>query len=324
MRRFCFVAILTVLFWSSCSKESDQPKTQEQPRALKKFSVTIDWVPSPEYYGFFYAKERDIYRNAGFDVDINYASGAPVVAAEIASRVIYAGTTTSDNVLRQYARGAKFSEVVPLLPFNPVVIASLAESPIENLEQLNGKTLGTNKQSSVYQQLLALIDKRKITGKFNEYPIGYGGAVQLKNKEVDAILAYTTNVVVDVEIDGTEVKELRLDDKDLAIYTYGLVLVFGPEERLLKSGLTSEDMAAFSDATLEGYKKGAEDLAGAIASLKKVAPTLDEKKLRRAITKIGKELDAAKEYPSDELDNWVEDPSITPALRKEVTQLYRK
>jgi len=180
----------------------------------KSFTVTIDWVPSPEYYGFFYAKENGLYRNAGLEVDIKYGSGAPVVANQLAAGSIYAGTTTSDNVLRQIARGATFSQMIPILRFNPVVLAYLP-NPDFNLEASNlaatltNKVIGTNKQSSVYAQLMHLVDKGVIKkDSFKEYPIGYGGPLQLKQHLADVILAYTTNVVVDLEIEGLKPREV--------------------------------------------------------------------------------------------------------------------
>lgn len=318
MRRTVILTILVIstLFFG-CQKASDKDVSPK----VKQFDVTIDWVPSPEYYGFFYAKEKGFYRDAGLNVKINYGSGAPAVANELAAGAIYAGSTTSDNVLRQVARGADFSQAIPLLTYNPCVIASLAKSPIIKLGDLRGKVLGTNKQASVYQQLLYLIRTGKIDqNSFKEYPIGYGGAAQLRSGEVNAILAYTTNVVIDLRKDNVDVSELFFSDE--GIKTYGLVLVLASENQLSKAGLKGEDVKKFIAATKKGYNEGVKDIPGSIDALRHAEPSLDNKKLEIAIKRIG-ELNNKDASPIKDLDLWVEGQDISPATRDKTVTLYR-
>lgn len=323
MSRTIYTTLLSLLLLSivGCSSNADKSKTSKSSDELKQFDVTIDWVPSPEYYGFFYAKESGYYKDIGLNVIIHNGSGAPVVANEIAAGAIYAGTTTSDNVLRQVARGAKFYKVKSLLTYNPSVVASLSDSPVKKIQDLNGKILGTNQQSSVYQQLLYLGQIGKISfEKFKEYPIGYGGAMQLKSREVNAILAYTTNVVVDLEKDGIKVNEIYLGDEGVA--TYGLVLAFGEESKWGKANITIADINNFIDATIRGYLKGADDVGNTIKALKKAEPTLDDQKITLAVKKIQK-LNYNVNYPLAALDLWVTDDNITKDVRSKALALYK-
>lgn len=284
------------------------------------FNVVIDWVPSPEYYGFFYAKETGIYRSSGLNVDIEHGSGAPSVASRLAAGSIYAGTTTSDNVLRQIARGAIFDSVTPLLEFNPVVIASLSTHPIKTVDSLKGKTIGVNQQSSAYQQFLVVLQKKGISPDgYKEYPIGYGGAAQLKVGEVDAILAYTTNVVIDLEASGSHVEEIRLEDKGNDICSFGVVLVIAAEQVLNTQSISRETVEKFISATLEGYRRGAEDVVRAVAALQKAEPTLNKEKLTMAIDKIGM-LNRRAVCDRSRLDDWV---NVSAAARGTAMSLYR-
>jgi len=212
--------------------------------------------------------------------------------------------------------------VTPLLLFNPSVIVSLAENQINVLSDLRNKVLGLNKQSSVYQQILYLIKKGKLEKDIKEYPIGYGGTAQLLSGEVDAIMAYTTNVTVNLEIErGKEnIKEIHFDKYE--IYTYGIVLVFGSETQLSKAGLTKEDVQKFIEVTKDGYRKGAEDITGSVNALKQTEPTLEDVKIAEAIKKI-KRLNNEGGYPLDQLDIWVENEKITPSVRNIVILLYK-
>jgi NitT/TauT family transport system substrate-binding protein len=309
-----YVLFVSALLWLGCFGKSPASPGRH-------FKINIDWLPSAEYYGFFYAKSRNIYRGVGLDVEIVPGSGAPIVAKQLASGDIYAGTTTSDNVLREVARGAAFSRIVPVLCFNPCVIASLKSTRINQLSDLRGKTLGTNQQSSAYQQLMYFIEQGMIKkGSFKEYPIGFGGAEQLKSGVVDAIIAYTTNTVVDLERQGVGVKEIYLGDQGVA--TYGLVLVLGSPKQMRDEGLSDSDVDHFVKATLQGYAEGLKDVNGAIAALHSVEPTLDEVKLRMAIEKI-KNLNNRSKYPASSLDQWVRGTKINDFTRRKVLELYR-
>jgi ABC-type nitrate/sulfonate/bicarbonate transport system substrate-binding protein len=295
-----------------------QPPSQTQ--TLTKFTITIDWIPAPEYYGFFYARQKGIYKDVGLDVEIRFANGAPEVAKELAVGNIYAGTTTSDNLLRQVADGAEFSFARPLLKFNPCVLASLAKSPITKLEDIREKIIGTNPQSSVYQQFLYLLKQHNISkSSFKQYPIGWGGAAQLKAGDVDAILAYTSNVVIDLEKDKIPVTEIFFGD--LGVESYGVVLAVGSEKLLAKNGISAEQARKFAAATIAGYEMGYQDVPGAVAALQAAEPTLEKTKVEFAIRKIGK-LNARFQFVSSNLDRWVEDSNITEESRSATRRLF--
>lgn len=318
MKQFSFLASAIFLLLIGCT---DQSATN--PQKLKPFEVTIDWVPSPEYYGFFVAKEQGFYKEAGLNVEIKHGSGAPVVANQIASGAIYAGTTTSDNLLRQLARGGKFYEqkAEPLLCFNPSVVVSLKNKPISSFSNLDGRILGVNKQSSVYQQLQYLVEKGEVKSKFTEFPIGWGGVAQINAGQVDAFLAYATNAAVDLSLEKEKdggIEEIYFSKA--GVHLYGLVLAFSDK---LPKAITKEDLDAFVKATKKGYEEGAKDTNKAFKALNKVAPTLKEDKVKKAVEKISalnKDKDKIANF--DELDSWVSGDGITPEVKNKAKGLY--
>lgn len=314
--------------------QSCQNSNTENRKSLKKMEVKIDWIPSPEYYGFFYAKAKGLYKNAGLDVKILRGTGAPAVAKELSVGTIYAGTTTSDNVLREMIdaksnnNGEPFYSATALLSFNPCVIASLDKDGkrVENIKALQGKTLGVNKQSSVYQQFQWLITKYADVkpDSIMEYPIGWGGSVELELGKVDAILAYATNVVLDLEKKGIPTYELYLGDEGAC--TYGTVLVTSRAEVFKKEGLSTNDIQKFVQATKDGYVKGASDIDSAIEALLKEEPTLNREKLRLAINKIAEKNDSVH-YNEEDVDRWYKgEPGkdVSEEVRVNTRQLYKR
>lgn len=318
-----FLLLCVSVLVSSCSKDNREGGSPQPNESIKPFEVTIDWVPSPEYYGFFVAKQEGFYKKAGLDVTIKYGSGAPVVANQVAVGTIYAGTTTSDNVLRQVALGADFSQVVPLLKFNPTVLVSLKEKPIADLKQMNGKTIGLNKQSSVYQQMQFLIEKSpQLDWKtVKEYPIGWGGGQQLEVGEVDAILAYATNTALDLKIKKVQVEELFF--RNAGIHLYGLVLAFAGQKTVLGNGLDSSDLAKFVAATKEGYAFGEKNPSLAAKALRSTEPTLDSVKIMAAIQRIG-ELNQTMVSDFAQLDRWLMGGKISESALEKTKLLYRQ
>jgi ABC-type nitrate/sulfonate/bicarbonate transport system substrate-binding protein len=285
------------------------------------FTVKIDWVPSAEYYGFFYALEKGFYLSKELDVKIQSGTGAPNVAKELSVGSVYAGTTTSDNLLRQLADGAQFTKAVVLLKYNPCVLAVKRDSDIQKISDVKGRTIGTNQQSSAYQQFTYILSKQgiPITG-IREIPIGYGGAAQVQTGQADGILGYTTNVIVDLEYQQIPIREIYFGDN--GVESYGLVLAINQNAAAL-NGVTPESVNRFLEATLQGYSAGENDISGAVAALIKVAPTLDRGKLELAMNKIIR-LNRTTQYSLEQIDGWVTDPKVTPTIRKQMQGLLGK
>jgi ABC-type nitrate/sulfonate/bicarbonate transport system substrate-binding protein len=315
--RYVPVLLLLVPLLLGCPERRDAPASRAP---LQPFEVTLDWAPSPEFFGFYYAKAKGIYAKRGLDVRLHHGAGAPAVAADLGSGAIYAGTTTSDNLVRQIARGGRFSRAVALLAYNPVVIASLEGSGIAEPRDLRGHTLGTNRNSSTYQQLRFLLNREQIdAATFREYPIEFGGAAELLDRRVDAVLAYRANVVAALEAKGKKAREIFLSGH--GIYTYGEVLAFADRAALEAAGIAPAAVDAFADATLEGYRRCAEDVGACVAALTDADPPLNPEKLSHGIRQIMR-LTPMAAYPRSELDRWVVAGAVTEEHRTAALALY--
>lgn len=320
MRKLSIITVLAIIAVSVASLLIRKPTTTGE--AERKVVLKIDWVPSPEYYGIFYAKSEGLYAQRGLSVEIQYGTGAPDVAKELAVGSVLAGTTTSDNLLREIAGGARFVAAVPLLRFNPSVLAVRGERPPKSLAELQGRKIGVNKQSSVYSQYVYMIKSSGLTtDKFEEYPIGWGGAAELGGGLVDGILAYTTNVVVDLEINHVAVSEYFFGDH--GVESYGTVLVIGKGDG--KHALSEADQRAIIEATLQGYRDGADGagLEKSVAALRHVAPTLNSEKVRAAIIKSAR-LNARTHYELAQVDAWLTNAQIKESDRSMERDLFAK
>ncbi|MCX6830074.1 MAG: ABC transporter substrate-binding protein [candidate division Zixibacteria bacterium] len=290
-------------------------------KTRKHIILKIDWTPEPTYFGIFYAKEKGFYKEAGFDVEIIYGKGAPIVAGEISLGAVKVGTTTSDNILTQVAQGRKYSLCVPLLKFNPFAILSLANKPVRSLDDLKGKKIGVNVESITYTQYLTALRNANIDkSEISEVPVGWGGAEFLVAGKVDAILGYITNHGVDLQAKGKDYVSILYSNLNIPLYSYGLVLAFAPIDSTSEDYLTECEMFHFAKATMEGYEKGAASKIDAAKVLAGIEPSLNEDRIIYGIDKITR-LNAESKANLENIDLWKQD--ISERNRQLAKSYYR-
>src|SRR5262245_42369507 len=104
---------------AGCSRDKTEPpaadpaasKATATKPALTKSRLALDWVPEPEFGGFYAARENGAYARHGLDVEIlGGGAGAPVAQMVAAGQADF-GTTGADAVLTARARGV---DLVPL------------------------------------------------------------------------------------------------------------------------------------------------------------------------------------------------------------------
>jgi len=102
--RFSLVLLALVALLVGCSKPAD-------PGAAARTKLALNWVPEPEFGGFYAARDGGAYRKAGLDVEIQGGgAGVPVVQMVAAGQVDF-GVAGADEVLTARARGA---DVIPI------------------------------------------------------------------------------------------------------------------------------------------------------------------------------------------------------------------
>lgn len=88
------------------------PATAAQSAPAAKVKLALNWVPEPEFGGFYAARESGAFAKEGLDVEIlGGGAGVPVVQMVAGGQVDF-GISGADEVLTARARGA---DVLPLL-----------------------------------------------------------------------------------------------------------------------------------------------------------------------------------------------------------------
>src|SRR5262249_54914252 len=103
LARPAFLLVLLVLLsvLAGCSRSTENKGAGE-----RRVKLALDWVPEPEFGGFFAAREGGAFKHAGFDVEImSGGAGVPVVQMVAAGHAEF-GIASGDEVIIARSRGA--------------------------------------------------------------------------------------------------------------------------------------------------------------------------------------------------------------------------
>lgn len=131
-------AILAIaVFTSSCSRTT--PGAANFVTAVK---LALDWVPEPEFGGFYAARDQGAFKAEGLDVEIQGGgAGVPVVQMVATGKADF-GIAGADEVITARARGADVVPVFAVFQTSPQAIMAHASRGATTLaEVLSSGTL---------------------------------------------------------------------------------------------------------------------------------------------------------------------------------------
>ena len=129
------LAAVTLL--AGCSKKSPPVSSevnQASARAPQVVTLALNWVPEPEFGGFYAARESGAYLGQGLKLDIQGGgAGVPVLQMVATGRADF-GTVGADELLTARARGADVVAVFAVFQTSPQGIMVHASRKLAKLE----------------------------------------------------------------------------------------------------------------------------------------------------------------------------------------------
>ena len=129
---------LAVCFASGCGKKSQSKRGSEAdagalPQA--KVVLALDWVPEPEFGGFYAGREQGAYKRHGIGIEIQGGgAGVPVLQMVATGRADF-GTVGADELLTARARGADLVALFAVFQTSPQGIMVHASRKLQKLEE---------------------------------------------------------------------------------------------------------------------------------------------------------------------------------------------
>lgn len=222
-------------------------------------TLQLGWVHTAEYSGFYIAEDAGFYAdenlsveiaNGGFDADDNFI----YPPGQVLDGEADFGITGADQLLSARANGAPLVAIATIFQRNPVVVISFAENDIVRPEDLIGKSISVDTQSSTGLSFVAMLNELDIDIEELDTSLEYSSSyASLVDGEVDALLAYVTNQVVALEAQGYELNMIFPSDYAIDLYTN---VIFTTEEMIENE---PELVEAFLRASLLGFQGVVDD-----------------------------------------------------------------
>jgi NitT/TauT family transport system substrate-binding protein len=263
--------------------------------AADKVTIQLKWVAQAQFAGYFVAKDKGFYKDAGLDVTIN--PGGPDVAPP---QVIAGGGADvvvdwMPSALASREKGVALVNISQTFKHSGLELVCRKDTGIKKPEDLKGKTVGIWYGGNEYPFLNWM---SKLDYKTDGSP---GGVKILKQgfnvdpilqKQADCVSAMTYNEYWQV-IDG------GFKPSDLVVFNYEKEGVATMEDGLwvmeakLKDPAFVTKMAKFVKASMKGwdYAKAHEDEAVKIILATDTTGAKTEKDQKRMMGEIGKLLD---------------------------------
>jgi NitT/TauT family transport system substrate-binding protein len=133
-RRICIALVLTSLVATGCGKGNGASGTGGK-RAVK---LVLNWVPEPEFGGFYAARDNGAYAKENLDVDIaGGGAGVPVVQMVAAGQADF-GIAGADEILTARARGVDIVALFAIYQKSPQGIMAHTSQGAKTIKDLLG------------------------------------------------------------------------------------------------------------------------------------------------------------------------------------------
>ena len=230
---FIVAAVLTGMLTSAQADES--------------VTLRLKWFHQAQFAGFYVAKDKDFYKSAGLNVDIQ--PGGPDFPAiqMVAGGNEQFGVTGADQILIARSKGVPVVALAVIFRRNPFVLFSLAKSGIKVPADYVGKNIGVKiggNEELIYRAVLAKagIDKSKL----NEIPVKFD-ITPLLTGTVDVWPGYLINEVLAAKEKGFDVNIVSPTDYGIDLYADTLFTT----EKMIKE--KPDVVRKFVAATLKGW-----------------------------------------------------------------------
>jgi len=253
---------------------------QSSAKPLTKVSFRLDWKAGGQHAPFYLGKARGFYAAEGIDLAIIGGSGSSDSVKQLGAGAVDLALVDALVMVQAAEQGVPIKSFAVYYQRTPIVMLSPKAKPLTDPKQLlAGAKIGSKRASATYQGLTALLAVNNIDiKKVNLVDIGFGVQPLLVG-QVDALMGFTMNEVIEAESAGMAVTELSI--ADYGVNAYGLTLA--SNEKFLRS--SPEVVRAFMRATRRAVEASASDSAGAIQAVAAAASETDSTREAKVLAK---------------------------------------
>jgi len=235
-----------------------------------QIQLLLDWKAQMEHAGFFVAQADGYYEAAGLSVKILEGSGAPTTAQLVGNGTYKIGVSSGSATVMARAKGIPVVSLAVINQHSPVVVYSLAAKGLTEPRHLVGKRIGVNIGGTKYREFQALLKKVGIAeDEIQLMGMTESSPAPLLADKVDAMLGYTEDQPVTVELRGENVNRIALSDHGIDIYSTNLIV----NEAYLRSDQAVVER--FLKASMKGWSEAVRNPEKAVQAYTAERPESD-------------------------------------------------
>ena len=134
-RTLLLALVATIAACGDAGKPAPSPAgSSAKPATLVPVKLQLNWVPEPEFGGFYAAQADGLFRDAGLAVEIIKDPGGGSVPQLVAREVCDAGVVSGDQILQLREQGGELAAVYSVFDHTPYGIMVHAADAPANLE----------------------------------------------------------------------------------------------------------------------------------------------------------------------------------------------
>ncbi len=230
----------------------------------------LDWKAQMEHAGFFVAQQKGFYKQEGLEVEILEGSGAPTAARVVGNGTYKLGLGSGSATVMARARNIPIVSLAVINQQTPVVVYSLVEKNITTPADLIGKRIGVNIGGTKHREFQAFLRGQNISEEdIHLMGMSEASPAPLLAGQVDAMLGYTEDQPVTVELQGHAVNRLSLADYGIDVYSTNIIA----NESFLKAN--PDLVKRFLRATLRGWQHAVDHPKDAVSAYMAARPESD-------------------------------------------------
>lgn len=233
--------------------------------------LILDWKAQMEHAGFFVAQQKGFYELEGLAVEILDGSGAPTAARVVGNGTYKLGVASGAATVMARARHIPIVSLAVINQQTPVVVYSLVEKGIATPADLIGKRIGVNIGGTKHREFQAFLRRQNIAeDDIQLMGMSEASPAPLLAGQVDAMLGYTEDQPVTVELQGHAVNRLALSDYGIDIYSTNIIANAAFLEE------NPDLVKRFLRASLRGWQHAVDHPDDAVAAYMAARPESDE------------------------------------------------
>ncbi|HEX7010808.1 MAG TPA: ABC transporter substrate-binding protein [Phycisphaeraceae bacterium] len=270
------VLVLMAITAAGCRDEATQA---QDGRSLTRLQLVLNWVPEPEFGGFYAAKLNGAFASRGLEVEILPGGAGSPSLQMVAAGQAELGIVSADEIILGRARGMKIVGLFAVFQTNPQGIMAHQEQGFQSLEDLlqagrQGKTIQLAVEPGLpYTRFL---EQKYGFDQVQRVPYTGGIALFLNNPNL-AQQCFVTAEPIAAERQGAKPQVFLIAESGYNPYT----AVVAAREDFVQQH--PDVVKAFVEAAREGWRAYLDDPGPANELIAQLNPAMDAQTLAQSV-----------------------------------------